>query len=118
MVTKHVLGATMTVNIDGLEIGREIQIRFSYSAGIPEQGPTYASGGEPAEAESVEIDAVLVAGVERTDGKILTELPEWMIAAFEADTDILDWLIDMAHHDLDARANEAAEMKMDEARGN
>ena len=113
MRTKHTAKTAMTLELAGSEIVREVQVRFTYLPGAPEQGPSYASGGQPAEPDEVEIDAILVAGLPR-----LTELPEWMVSAFEADAEILYWLRNEAVEDLAARADEAAEMKADERRGN
>jgi hypothetical protein len=53
----------------------EVRIWFTFIPGCPEQGPSYASGGEPATAPEVEFDSV-----ERLDGAKWTnafEIMEW-----------------------------------------
>jgi hypothetical protein len=113
MRSRHVVKTALTLEIAGSEIVREVQVRFTYLPGAPEQGPSYASGGQPADPDEVEIDAILVAGLDK-----LVELPEWMVADFEADAEFMNWLCGEAIEDLAARADEAAEMKADERRGN
>lgn len=95
------------------EAEREVQFQFTYLPGRPATPPSYSHGGLPPEPAEVEIDSVLLAGEDK-----LTELPEWMVSAFRDDEDVLDWLCREAQDDLAARADEWAEMKADEARGN
>ena len=40
----------------------ECRVNFLFSPGCPARGPTYASGGEPAEAPEIEIDTIEVYG--------------------------------------------------------
>ena len=40
----------------------EVEITYSYSPGRPEQGPSYACGGEPAEGPEIEIIGVTHGG--------------------------------------------------------
>ena len=50
------------VEIDDVEI--MLDVTYSYSPGAPEQGPSYASGGQPAEAAEIEITGMSVNGIE------------------------------------------------------
>lgn len=59
----------------------EIEVTFSYSPGAPEQGPTYACGGQPAEPDEVEfISAKLIDGhgIEPTQEQIDNWADEWL----------------------------------------
>ena len=50
------------VDVDGIEV--ELEVTYTYSPGAPEQGPSYASGGQPAEAAEIEITGMSVSGIE------------------------------------------------------
>lgn len=53
MGTQHKIDAVWVQDADlGAEI--EVEITFTYLRGMPETGPTYASGGEPATAPEVD----------------------------------------------------------------
>lgn len=60
---------------------------FTYTPGCPEQGPSYASGGEPATGPEVEIQK---ATLQIVDGekKEKVEAPPWLMAIFHADDDL------------------------------
>jgi hypothetical protein len=76
------------VSIDDIEI--MLDVTYSYSPGAPEQGPSYASGGQPAEAAEIEITSIKVKG---------TEVPLWFWAAVIAGDTVHEWLSE--HHDGD-----------------
>lgn len=50
----------------------ELRIWFTFTPGCPEQGPSYASGGEPATGPEVEFDSV-----ELLDGTAAPGMDEW-----------------------------------------
>ena len=77
----------------------EIEIVFSYSPGAPEQGPSYASGGQPAEPPEVEfISAKLIEGhgIEPTQAQIDDWADDWLASdtGYQAAIDEV-----VAHHE-------------------
>lgn len=76
------------VSIDDIEI--MLDITYSYSPGCPEQGPSYASGGQPAEAAEIWITGMAVKGV---------EVPAWFFDAVIEGERVMDWIRE--HHDGD-----------------
>lgn len=58
---------------DGNELSYEVEYRIS--PGCPEQGPTYACGGQPAEPPEVVLVAVTLAGTPYT----ADDLDDWFI---------------------------------------
>ncbi|HQS14982.1 hypothetical protein [Reyranella sp.] len=63
--TTHKVDAT--ISCGDPDIGAEVDLRitFKYQAGAPEQGPTYASGGQPADPDEIEF----VSCVQIVNGK-------------------------------------------------
>lgn len=53
----------------------ELLIHYTFTPGCPEQGPSYASGGEPAEPPEIELDRV-----ERLDDTPAREFNDWAAA--------------------------------------
>lgn len=83
----------------------ELDIRYTYHAYVPERGPSYASGGEPAEPAFVEIDRV---ECDQVNG------PFEMTDAEEAEC--LDWLLGEAEEELMARQDDAADYRYEQMR--
>lgn len=59
----------------------EVEIEFSFTAGYPETGPSYSSGGEPAAADEIEAMKVTVIngdGIGMTDSQWLDRAQDWL----------------------------------------
>lgn len=54
---KHTLSTFFS--FDG-ENDAKIEILYNFTAGTPERGPSYDSGGQPAESDEIEVIGVLV----------------------------------------------------------
>lgn len=52
--TKHKLIATIPVGDHDLGAEQECEINFTFLRGAPEQGPSYYSGGQPADPDEIE----------------------------------------------------------------
>lgn len=98
-MSKHKLRAWLPVNCDDDEI--EVEITFTFLRGAPERGPSYASGGQPADPDEIE----LVSAVPVRDGKY-----------YSAGTHHLVWLEDAAGYwlDSDGRAEAYATVRDDD----
>jgi hypothetical protein len=100
---------------------RPIEIVFTYLPGAPAQGPSYASGGQPAEPAEISIEAIYFIGDDEIDVGSESQyapLPGWMVEKLSSDSLVFDWLCREAEEDRIAVADDRAEMKADEARGN
>ena len=74
MTSKHTLTAYCPLWFAGDEI--EVEITYTYIAGRPARGPSYASGGEPADPPEIEFVSATVTG--STLGKALQDkLNDW-----------------------------------------
>lgn len=91
------------VEIDDIEI--MLDVAYSYSPGAPEQGPSYASGGEPAEAAEIEITGMSVKGA---------EVPQWFFDAVLASEKVMDWLQEQHDGDDDDRSDYEYDRARDE----
>lgn len=82
----------------------ELEVEFSYvfTAGAPEQGPTYACGGQPADPD--EIDDIRV---ERIEGKPRPWGHEWQSDDAYADM-LIEHLSDRDHEAMLIEAGECA----------
>lgn len=98
--------------------GIEVRIGYTFHPGQREQGPTYASGGQPAEPASVEFDSAEI----QVDGKWIAapgDLAKWAAAELEgrcrgdavstAEAEIADDEIDARERAAEARAEMRAE---------
>lgn len=79
-MTKHTITTELEVTITAYGIDPEkfypeVEIEFSFTAGYPETGPSYSSGGEPATPDEIEVQAVKVINAEGIDMP-----PEWWMA--------------------------------------
>lgn len=86
-------------------VSYELEIHYTYHPYVPARGPSYASGGEPAEDAFVEIDRV---ECDQVNGPFeLTDAEE---------KDALDWLLCEAQEELIARADDAADYRFEQLR--
>lgn len=81
-------------------VSYELEIHYTYHPYQPARGPSYASGGEPAEDAFVEIDRV-----ECEQGMRPFELTD------AEEEGALDWLLGEAQDELIARADDAADYR-------
>lgn len=78
-MSKHTITTELEVSITAYGIDTEtfypeVEIEFSYIPGCPETGPSYASGGEPATPDEIEVLSVKVINAEGIDMP-----PEWWL---------------------------------------
>jgi hypothetical protein len=89
-----------------------LKIDFSFTPGCPEQGPSYASGGEPATAAEIEITGVKLLdgdGLLPTDDQLREWADKWL------DGDGYNEACDQAETDLRPDPDEAYEAMRDDA---
>jgi len=90
-----------TLNLDIAGTDLTVDVVFTCSPYIPEEGPSYSSGGQPAEGGELEIESATI-----TIGKVQHPAPAWLIDIIENDEDLMDELRDVAaeddHPDWDA----------------
>jgi len=65
MSSKHTITTELKITISAYGIDPEtfypeVEIEFGYIPGCPETGPSYASGGEPATPDEIEVHSVKV----------------------------------------------------------
>lgn len=72
-MSKHTMKAVCPFGLDGIEV----EIKFSCLFGAPEQGPTYASGGQPADPDEVELISVTYAN--SINDEMAKMLEEWAV---------------------------------------
>lgn len=98
----HTARTLMTFDIGSAEgFIREVEVRFTY---------------RPDSAE-IEVDAIYLIGDDDEIGQF-PALPDWMVGMVCDDSELHDWLRSIAEEDRAAEADDWAEMKADEARGN
>lgn len=105
---------TMTVQIADAEVA--VEMSFTCSPSIPERGPTYSSGGEPACAGEIEIaSAVALIEVGKMPGakQQRHDLPAWMIDILHNDEGVIEALAQAAQEEIDDAESYAAEMRAD-----
>lgn len=59
----------------------EVEIEFSFTAGSPETGPSYSSGGEPATPDEIEVMSVKVLkdeGINMIHGWWVQKAQDWL----------------------------------------
>lgn len=83
--------------------GVNVEVQFTFTPGCPEQGPSYASGGEPATAPEIEIEHAFIVD---DDGEHIGFLRPDMCRAFD----------EYAYHELVASAAEQLEPDPDHDR--
>ncbi len=82
----------LTVSIADTEV--EVDFEFTCSPYIPEQGPTYSSGGQPAEGGEVEVTEAFVL-----IGKDSHKAPAWLIEILANDESVIEELRSCADDD-------------------
>ena len=91
----------------------DVKVEYDFTPGRPEQGPSYSSGGEP--AEPPEIEVVNVWAVDG-DGKWLFSLPAPsadLLRRLLNDEEYQERLFDFAADAMAEMADEAAERRAD-----
>lgn len=104
---------TLSIDIAGTEI--EVEIEFTVSPYIPEQGPSYASGGQPAEGGEVEILSATLSIEGKwcgLDTVTHTSAPDWLVNILASNDAIIDRLRDAASQDDDGPDPDAAYERM------
>lgn len=96
----------------------EFEFEFTVSPYVPEQGPSYASGGQPAEGGEVEVlSAVLTIETNWMGLEAITKTPapDWLFQILSSDEDIIDKLrLYAAEQDDGPDPDEAYERMRDE----
>lgn len=87
MTTKHKLWATIPHGDPDIGAEIECEITFTFLKGAPEQGPSYASGGQPADPDEIEF----VSAAPMVSGKY-----------YDAGATHLEWLDDLARDWLES----------------
>lgn len=112
-MTKHKARTWLTFYADPSDnYQRPVEIAFTYTPGAPAQGPSYASGGQPADPPEIDIEAVYFIGADQIDDGNECQygaLPDWMVEKLADDDLIYNWLCDEAENDLAAAAYDAEE---------
>ena len=72
MATKHTLTAFCPFAGDEIDV----EITYNYTPGRPARGPSYASGGEPADPPEVEFLSAVLKGA-KLDKDLQERLDEW-----------------------------------------
>jgi hypothetical protein len=75
----------------------EIEITFNFTQGAPAQGPSYSSGGQPAEPDDIEFVSVIAIN-NQLDKKMQEMLVEWSIDFLEDEG--YDRACELAHEDI------------------
>jgi hypothetical protein len=96
----HFADFTREIAMCGKSVELVARIKFKYQPGEPEQGPSYASGGQPAEPASCEVLGLYRLTI-NGDARKSLECPAWLSELIIADlTD--DELFEAAKEDLEA----------------
>ncbi|CAB4165118.1 hypothetical protein UFOVP833_28 [uncultured Caudovirales phage] len=102
--TTHRMKALCPFALDAIEV----EITYTFTPGAPEQGPSYSSGGQPADPDEVELIRV------ETEVNLLPDLQkmliDWAIEHLASD-DGFAVAVDQAEEDEDAARERAAEMR-------
>lgn len=87
----------MTLNIGEEEIELVALIEYTCTPGSPECGPSYASGGEPAEAPEIDFVEVEIEALNKTTGKnVRYAAPQWLFDYVTENEDVRQRLGDHA----------------------
>lgn len=112
--TKHKIKAVWMQDAECDSADVEVEITFTFLKGAPEQGPSYASGGQPADPDEIEfVSAKAVLG--------LAGSPYPLLAQNALDHWARDWLqedgfaeaLEVATSDYAAAREYAAELRAD-----
>ena len=108
-MSSHTYRTGMTIHLhEGDENDFDLVIGFNFTPGAPEQGPSYASGGQPEEPPEVGITSVRVFDEQKRER---TGIAAAIRPLVEADEAILESLIETAAEDDVAAREEAAERR-------
>jgi len=83
-----------TLNLDIASTEIAVDVTFTCSPYIPEQGPSYSSGGQPAEGGELEIESGTI-----TIGKAQHPAPDWLLNIISEDDDSIEKLRESARED-------------------
>ena len=103
--TTHRMKALCPFALDAIEV----EITYTYLPGAPEQGPTYSSGGQPADPDEVEFVSVGHAA-SLLSPPLQKMLDEWAIEYLASD-DGFAAAVDHAEDDESAARERAAEYR-------
>lgn len=83
MSSHHIILAKITHETGEESVDLEIFVTFNYTPGRPESGPSYYSGGEPAEPAEVEFECADLVGPEGVvvDQAVVDKLSEDWLAS-------------------------------------
>lgn len=90
------------------ELGIEVRIHYTFYRGQPEQGPSYASGGQPAEPASVEFDRAEILEGGTIDQ---SNLDVWANTLLQGQCH--DWAIETACEDNQSDPDDARDARED-----
>ena len=108
-MSSHSYRTGMTIHLhDGAEHEFEVVIDFDFVPGTPEQGPSYASGGQPADPPEVDVTSVRVFDEDECERKGIAEFIFPFVATDEA---LREGMIEMVAEDAAAEREEAAEQR-------
>lgn len=113
MADKYYAMRTLEIIMGGSGLEIEAQLEFTVQPYVPEQGPSYASGGQPAEVGGVEditVKSIKYAGKPGAADAPKPDCPGWLEDWIIAEVDG-DELYQEAMEHEDARRDEAAEMR-------
>lgn len=103
--TTHKMKAVCPFGLDGIQV----EITYTFLKGAPEQGPSYASGGQPADPDEIEFVSVHYAN--SINDEMAKLLEAWAVE-YLADEGFADAIENAAGKYEDAREY-AAELRAD-----
>jgi hypothetical protein len=105
-MSKHKMLAICPFGLDGIQV----TIAYTFTKGAPEQGPNYASGGQPADPDEVELISVTYANP--LNDEMAKMLEAWAVEylADEGFADAIENATDDSERDYD-RALDAYERR-------
>lgn len=113
MATTHKITATRRGNVNGMDFDEEYEITFEYRKGAPEQGPSYASGGQPADPDEIEFVSITPGAGDQGGFSDIAqrwledEARDWL------ETDGFDKAMSIVIADQDAAREYAADLRAD-----
>ena len=116
MTTKHRATQYLEILLGGNSVEVEADLEFTFQPGEPEQGPSYASGGQPAEPAHVE--DVWCKGIKFSGRDFLSilEMPVWLREWIAENAD-REALAESAVEDRKAERDAAADEWYERQRG-
>lgn len=114
-MSRHTLAATVELTLScGGEALVELTVEYEFTPGTPARGPSYASGGEPAEGPEVEI--VSARATNPKDAGQGFALPNWLLDQLQADDYLYEELVRNAEEDRGAEHDAALEARAEARR--